>query len=287
MNPIPAEVEVLADAIEQQTGERPDELCPAFLACLGIMAGPPALAVARQVLDGLALPETFEADALALWDRLIKRRSRHEPFVGLLQAEVWSALAWHLQGLSQLTAVGLCDDPNAAFWEYCRTLYTTRQGEIFEIRHDGSGFWRTHGRDLEKLRVPVRSKVLRELVQAPKGARIDPRLVEQGWRMAGTNLLRDQTWTEHSRRKRAEAIAAAEAHAGPPAPRRPHKWGPGGIENYPGIERCQHCGTARWLRPGTTTVYGYLQGDEDKIVRAYEWGPGKRQMPSCKRPEGA
>jgi hypothetical protein len=288
---LPPDVEVLADAIEQQAGERPDELCPVFLAQIGRELGGNASLVGQSLWRGPPLQEALEVYENIrpdeLWADLVQRRTYREgpTFTGLLLAEVWSAVAWQLESLRQLQGVGFTD-VESEDWEICRTIYKTRRHEVFQVRADGRCCWRTEeSHEIRGLKVPLRSKIRQDLVRAPRPGILDARLKAWGWRSTGSNLLRDRSWAEHSRKKRTEALAEAEVLAQRAAlPRAPHRWQAGETTE---VERCARCDLARVLAAGRVSVYRYARGTPAEVGEARAWSRVLREMPRCKTKEGA
>lgn len=284
------EIEVITDAIEEQSGERPDELCPVFLAWLGMELGGNASLVGQSLWKGPPLQEGIEAYGDIrpdqLWADLVGRRTFRDgpPFTGLLLAEVWSAVAWQIESLRQLQEVGFTE-VETEDWEICRTIYKTRRHEVFQVRADGRCCWRTEeSHEIRGLKVPLRSKIRQDLVRAPRPGLVDPRLKAWGWRSTGSNLLRDRSWAEHSRKKRAEARAEAELRAQRAAlPRAPHRWQAGETAE---VERCARCDLARFLATGRVSVYRYARGTPAEVGEARTWARVLREMPRCETKEG-
>jgi hypothetical protein len=279
---------VLEDAILEQSGELPDELCPVLLAQLGLELGGHAAVVGRHILQSTGFTEALEVYEEFvpehLWAELCARRTfKDKPFTGLKLAEVYSAVHWHLQGMAQLQQVGLCQI-EAESWQWCRTLYDSRDGGVFELRHNGECCWRTEkSKEVQRLDVPVLSKIRRDLVVRPAdGRRLDPRLKDAGWTANATNLRRARPWPEHSRKKRARALEKAQ-QAGPPLPKKPHRWGPGERSD---VERCARCDVARFLATGRVSVYRYAVGTPEEVEEARAWARVLRQPPRCETKEG-
>lgn len=126
---------VLEDAILERGGTVPDELCPVLLAHVGLELGGEAAVVGQHIIDGLGVGWRFGFNPEFIWTDLVRRRTFPglPPFEGLLRAEVCSAVYWHAESLRQLQAVGLCT-VEAEGWHWLRTLYTTRVGDVFELR---------------------------------------------------------------------------------------------------------------------------------------------------------